>query len=180
MSASEDIIWLGEYPFYPHGAPQEDILKVFETNTAKVRDAIGGDTVHAFHRMGSCAIPRMPGTPVVDILVAVKHFPLTKEEIERMEAAGYQYKGNAPHNDHDQWFYGGEGKPGHLGRVVVHCVPHTDPFIEKMLSYVEYVKRSPEDFKRYADVKLRAALEASEKGAEGEKVSQYKGEKVVS
>ena len=83
----------------------------------------------------------------------LRHYIITKYYVKSRT----KFKGTAPHDTDDEWFWGGEGKPGHLGRVVLHTAPEGSDFARDMKAFVEYVKTHPDAFQRYNDVKVEGA-----------------------
>ena len=179
MGADKEIM-LGGYPFCTEGVNQEGIVAAFAKLEVGLRAALG-DNVVRVARMGSSAIPGIPGTPVCDVLLEVNAWPPTEEQILRMKENGFDHRGPAPHYKEDIWFFGGEGAPGHLGRGVIHVVPEGCSFANEMRTFVKYVTETPSAFKRYAQVKLEGAKIVEASGNDPNPVFTYKNhkEKVV-
>eukprot|EP00586_Coscinodiscus_wailesii_P005424 CAMPEP_0172486454 /NCGR_PEP_ID=MMETSP1066-20121228/15038_1 /TAXON_ID=671091 /ORGANISM="Coscinodiscus wailesii, Strain CCMP2513" /LENGTH=205 /DNA_ID=CAMNT_0013252423 /DNA_START=127 /DNA_END=744 /DNA_ORIENTATION=+ len=181
VSTSDETIFLGDYPFCLSGVDQSKLIPIFEKRATMVKELLG-ETQEEVHvsRMGSSAIPGIPGTPVCDILVEISRFPLSDEEVQKLTVGvgGWEFKGAAPHYKDDQWFFGGEEgvKPGHLGRFVMHVVPKGCEFAAEMRGFVEYVVNTPDAFKRYADVKTEGAI-IQAKGDDPNPVLSYKKHK---
>eukprot|EP01060_Flectonema_neradi_P030756 TRINITY_DN4531_c0_g1_i2.p1 TRINITY_DN4531_c0_g1~~TRINITY_DN4531_c0_g1_i2.p1 ORF type:complete len:213 (+),score=43.46 TRINITY_DN4531_c0_g1_i2:54-641(+) len=154
-----ETIYLAGYPFMTAGPDPACVKAIFEEGTNKFKACIG-DRLARSSRMGSSAIPGMPGTPVTDILIELKEWPIPEVELKKLQEAGFEFKGcPSPHYEQDQWFFGGEGKPGHLGRVVIHVVPENCDFAKEMRAFVEYVTNTPCAFEAYSKVKLQGAKE---------------------
>lgn len=167
---------LSGYPFYLYGPDPKAVAEVADKNRAFLETTIGSQ-LKSFNRMGSSAIDGIAGTPVCDILVELSPWPMAEEAKEKMAVAGYEYKGIAPHDTQDEWFWGGEGKPGHLGRVVLHTVPEGSEFARDMKAFVEYVKTHPNAFQRYNDAKVDGAKLMLKSTEEDGKLLGYKKEK---
>eukprot|EP01059_Diplonema_ambulator_P023094 TRINITY_DN3849_c0_g1_i1.p1 TRINITY_DN3849_c0_g1~~TRINITY_DN3849_c0_g1_i1.p1 ORF type:complete len:221 (+),score=65.25 TRINITY_DN3849_c0_g1_i1:46-663(+) len=150
------MVMLGNYPFYFNGVPPDEARAVYEEHKARVEEILG-DNVKRISRMGSSAIDGIAGTPVVDILVEVNSKPLKVCEVKKMEAAGYEFRGTAPHNEDDEWFFGGDSKPGHLGRVVIHTALYGCSYAQTLNAFVAYVKVTPSAFERYNSIKIEGA-----------------------
>jgi GrpB-like predicted nucleotidyltransferase (UPF0157 family) len=151
-----EIILLSGYPFYVHGPPPMEIEEVAAQVQTLLEQVCGEQLVHV-SRMGSSAIPGLAGTPVCDILAELDPWPLTQTAKERLVAVGYECQGLAPHTEQDEWFFGGDAPPGHLGRVVLHTVPPGSPFVQEMQAFVLYVKSHPAAMQRYHTVKVQGA-----------------------
>lgn len=174
---SSDVIMLSGYPFYIHGVDPSDVQSVFEKTRSVLQDMCGDQLVSA-HRMGSSAIDGIAGTPVCDIVAEVSPWPLNKENKAKLEEAGYECRGSAPHDiENDEWFFGGDGKPGHLGRVVLHTVPKGSEFVRDTRAFCEYVNSHPEAFERYNTVKVEGAILMSKSQEEDGGLLGYKQKK---
>jgi len=173
---NEEVIMLSGYPFYINGANPDTLQAVFEKTQSIFRDACGTQFVSA-QRMGSSAIDGIAGTPVCDILVELSPWPISVENKAKLAEAGYECQGSAPHGDNDEWFFGGDGKPGHLGRVVLHSVPEGSEFVRDMKAFVEYVKAHPDAFERYNTVKVEGAVVMSKSDKEDGRLLGYKKKK---
>lgn len=173
---NDEVIMLSGYPVYINGANPSDLQAVFDKNQSILRDLCGDQFVSA-QRMGSSAIDGIAGTPVCDMLVEVSPWPINEENKAKLAEAGYEFKGSADHTENDEWFFGGDGKPGHLGRVVLHTVPKGSKFVEDMRAFGEYVKNHPEAFERYNKVKVEGAILMSKSDEEDGRLLGYKKKK---
>lgn len=174
---SKDVIMLSGYPFYIHGVDPSAVRSVFEKTRSVLQDMCGDQLVSA-HRMGSSAIDGIAGTPVCDVVAEVSPWPLNEENKAKLEAAGYECHGSAPHDtENDEWFFGGDGKPGHLGRVVLHTVPKGSEFVRDTRAFCEYVNSHPEAFERYNTVKVEGAIRMSKSEEEDGRLIGYKHQK---
>jgi GrpB-like predicted nucleotidyltransferase (UPF0157 family) len=174
-----EIILLSGYPFYVNGPPPNAIAQVAAKVQTTLQQVCGEQLVDVM-RMGSSAIDGLAGTPVCDMLAQLEPWPMSVEAKERLEADfGYECKGLAHHAPHDEWFFGGDGKPGHLGRVVLHTVPKGSPFVQEMRAFVDYVKSHRNALERYNTVKVQGAREmaASLTQPEDNRLIGYKGKK---
>eukprot|EP00978_Attheya_sp_CCMP212_P027379 scaffold91682_cov72-Attheya_sp.AAC.1 len=172
----EDIIMLSGYPFYVKGPDPREIDVVAEKTRTVLEKACGGQ-LKSVDRMGSSAIEGISGTPVCDMLAELSPWPMTEDAKSRMTEAGYECKGSAPHASQDEWFFGGDGEPGHLGRVVLHTVPEGAEFVRDMKAFVEYINSHPDAFQRYNDVKVEGAVLMSRSSQEDGRLLGYKGKK---
>lgn len=170
------IIMLSGYPFYINGPDPESVKQVAEKAASILQDACG-DHLVSVNRMGSSAIDGIAGTPVCDLIVELSPWPMTKTAKARMENAGYTCQGIAPHDSQDEWFWGGDGEPGHLGRVVLHTVPEGSDFVRDMKAFVEYVNSHPDAFQRYNNVKVEGAMLMSKSSEEEGRLIGYKKKK---
>jgi GrpB-like predicted nucleotidyltransferase (UPF0157 family) len=105
-------------------------------------------------------------------------WPMTDECKQRLQADfGYECQGMAHHAPHDEWFFGGDGAPGHLGRVVLHTVPKGSPFVQEMQAFVDYIKSHPDAFDRYNAVKVQGAKDMAQSNQEDGRLVGYKRKK---
>lgn len=172
----EEILMLSGYPFYVNGPDPKEIAKIADQVKLTLKEACG-DRLVAVDRMGSSAIYGMAGTPVCDILAQVSPWPLDDETKATLVKLGYEFQGKAPHTEEDEWFFGGPGKPGHLGRVVLHTVPAGSEFVRDTQTFVAYVNSHPDAFQRYNTVKVEGARLMLENPEEEGKLIGYKKKK---
>jgi hypothetical protein len=109
----EEIIMLSGYPFYLKG-PDPKAIEDVAKKAKKILEQACADQFMSVSRMGSSAIDGIAGTPVRDLLAQLSPWPMTEDAKAKMEKAGYEFKGNAPHFSKDEWFFGGDGEPGHF------------------------------------------------------------------
>lgn len=177
--SKNEIIMLSGYPFYTKGPDPKEIEKVAAQVKTTLQQCCGDQVVKHVSRMGSSAIDGIAGTPVCDMLAQVDPWPLTDEAKQRLTQAGYEFQGNAPHAPQDEWFFGGDGEPGHLGRVVLHTVPVGSEFCRDMVAFVEYVKSHPDAFERYNRVKVEGAVLMSKSEQQEGRLIGYKQKKAA-
>ena len=168
-----EIIMLEGYPFYMK-QPTDKMNNLLTKYESILRQSLGDDVV-AVYSMGSGAIPGMVGSPMADILLAMKNAPPTEEQLAKLKEIniGLIGDGKSPHNPGDTWFQNLDfptqdnfddlkvnGKfpgDGHLGRLSVHYVHYKNPWIGSALCFVEYLKQNQEAFEKYRDVKVEGA-----------------------
>lgn len=172
-----EILVLSDYPFYVKGPPQAEIAKAAAQCEAVLKEACGDQLVEV-ERMGSSAIPGIAGTPVCDVLAQMNPWPVSDEAKAKLAAKGYECKGAAVYHDpEDEWFFGGPGQPGHLGRIVLHTVPAGSRFVSDMRAFVAYVRSHPDAFERYNNVKIEGAREMMKSYSEEGRLIGYKMKK---
>ena len=168
-----EVLMLQGFPFHMK-QPKERMDRVFEKYETVLRKALG-DQIVAVCQMGSGAIPGMVGSPMTDILLAMKNYPPTKDQIDQLKQLNIVFMGDgsSPHDPNDTWFHNvdfpsqedfeefminGKFPPGgHLGRLLIHFVHFQNPWIESALCFVEYLSQNKEAFSRYRDVKIEGA-----------------------
>ena len=172
----EDIIMLSGYPFYLRGPDPKAIAGIAD-KTRAVLESTCGTQLKSVDLMGSSAIDGLAGTPVCDIIAQFSPWPMSEAAKEKMAIAGYEFRGTAMHDAQDEWFWGGEGKPGHLGRVALHIVPEGSKFVRDMKAFVEYVEAHPDAFQEYNDVKVEGAKLMLKSSEEDGRLLGYKMKK---
>mmetsp|Transcript_24591 Transcript_24591/g.52158 ORF Transcript_24591/g.52158 Transcript_24591/m.52158 type:complete len:289 (-) Transcript_24591:1962-2828(-) len=158
-ASSGEILMLSGYPFYVNGPDPKEVAKVAEKVGDKLKSVLGEELI-SVDRMGSSAIDGLAGTPVCDILAQVSSWPISEENKQRLDKVGVSFEGKPPHDEQDEWFFGGideDTQPGHLGRFIIHTVPKGSKFAMHMRAFVEYVNSHPDAFQRYNDVKVEGA-----------------------
>lgn len=164
---------LVEYPFYLR-QPTEKMNRLFHKYKEIFKNALG-DSLVSVNQMGSGAIPGMPGNLAIDVVVAIKNYPPTEEQLQALHLVNIEKNGDgkSPHAADDTWMHNFDFPPGgdfeefkvdgkfphagHVGTIVVHLLHYTNPFVVKALAYVEYLKANKDAFKRYRDVKIQGA-----------------------
>jgi len=164
----------GLCPFYMK-QPKERMDRLFSKYENLLRKGLGDDVVAVF-AMGSGAIPGMAGSPMVDILLAMKNSPPTEAQMAKLKELNLGLIGDilgSPHDPNDTWFqnldfptgdnfdeFKVDGKfppDGYLGRLSVHSMHYQNPFIGNTLCFVEYLSQNKEAFNKYQDVKIEGA-----------------------
>jgi len=164
----------GLCPFYMK-QPKERMDLLFSKYENLLRKSLGDDIVAVFP-MGSPAIPGMVGSPMVDILLAMKNSPPTDAQMSKLKELNLGLIGEklgSPHDPNDTWFQNldfptqdnfdefklnGEFPPdGYLGRLSVHSLHYQNPFIGNTLCFVKYLSQNQEAFNKYRDVKIEGA-----------------------
>ena len=168
-----EILILEGYPFYMK-QPTERMNKLFKKYETVLRQSLGDDVVGVY-AMGSGAIPGMVGSPMIDIILAMKNSPPTEGQLAKLKELniGLIGDGNSPHDPDDTWFQNlafptqgnfdefkinGEHPPdGHLGRLILHFTNYQNPWLRNVLCFVEYLTQNQEAFAKYRDVKVEGA-----------------------
>ena len=183
-----EIIMLEGYPFYMK-QPTQKMNTFFNKYESVLRQSLGDDLVSVYS-IGSGAIPDMVGSPMIDILLAMKNSPPTEGQYAKLKEVNVALigDGKSPHDPNDTWFQNLDFPPtedfeefkvngafppdGYLGRLTLHFVHYQNPFIGKALCFVEFLKQNKEAFEKYRDVKVEGARmqsvgESQEENASG-------------
>lgn len=181
-AAPEPSFWIdATTPFYEQ-QPAAQLKAVAEVEIAKLQAAAGAEGVTFCRgpmRMGSSAIPGMPGSAMVDLVVEFPELdPPPPALMAALIAAGYEYRGKSPHDPQDHWAMGGEGPKGSLGRACLHLSPPGSGFMDSAVAFVGYLSDDPGAHAAYAGVKLEGARRAAEGGeGGGDRHAAYKKHK---
>jgi len=123
---------------------------VFEAEAARVRAALGGDSVVAVEHIGSTAVPGLAAKPIIDLLVGVTSLGCGGEVTPALEAIGYEAQGEF-------------GIPGRLffekrgvGAVRTHHLHMAEPggeFWTEELLFRDYLRAHPDEARAYERLK---------------------------
>jgi GrpB-like predicted nucleotidyltransferase (UPF0157 family) len=111
--------------------------------------AFGGSAA-AFEHVGSSAVEGLDSKPVVDVLVGLVS-PVDDAVIARLEHAGYEYFGKL-HPDQDRLFARKRGDRSYN----LQMVPFGSTEWYEKLALRDFLRRYPEEKRRYAEVKREA------------------------
>ena len=168
-----EILFLKGYPFYMK-QPTAKMNDLFMKYELMLRDVLGEDVVSVYS-IGSGAIPGMVGSPMIDLILAMKNYPPTEEQLTKLKSVnlGLIGDGKSPHDPNDTWLQnldfpssgdfeafkvnGAFPPDGYLGRLSVHVVHYKNQFIGKALCFIEFLKQNKEAFNKYRDVKIEGA-----------------------
>lgn len=120
--------------------------KQFEEQAEFIKKALGNHCLQV-HHVGSTSVPGLPAKPKIDIVAVVKH-PFLEEDIKKLEAAHFVYRGeyNIP-------MHFGFSKRGPL-EVNLHVYEEGHPEIELNLTFRDYLKTHPAMRDEYGALKL--------------------------
>lgn len=126
--------------------------KQFALQADLIRKALG-DLCCDVHHVGSTAVEGLSAKPRIDIIAVIRHSP--EEAIQRLEAAGFLYKGeyNIP-------FHYGFTKRGDV-QVNLHMYGDGHPEIELNLVFRDYLRSHPEIRDEYGALKTKLLQDKS-------------------
>ena len=187
---------LVEYPFYMK-QPTEKMDRLFNKYKDVLTKALG-ESVVSINPMGSGSIRGMPGSPMIDIMVSLKNYPPTAEQLDAMQSLNFGMmfgSGKAPHTDDDTWMGSTDFPPhgdfeefkvdgkfppeGHLGRVIIHLLHYSNPFVVRTQAYTRYLNSNEDAFRRYRDVKVQGAKVGPSSEDDNTQFFKYKGNKIA-
>lgn len=121
-----------------------------------IKKILGDEVVRAEH-VGSTSIKGMPGTNVPDLVLFIRHFPLSNEQFERLREIGYLFRGLSPHTGfkgNDLFFFKEFEAPLHKNDIRnfgLHFVPensHEIDFIIRMRDLANTDRRVFQEYYR--------------------------------
>lgn len=127
---------------------------LYEQEKGRIVSAIG-PKVLAIEHVGSSAVPGLGAKPIIDIMVAVRRLSDAEECIESLLSIGYEYV--PEYNEiipERRYFHKGpaEARTHHL-----HMVELTSEFWERHLLFRDFLRRRPQEAKRYWELKKELA-----------------------
>ena len=144
----------------PHDEKWEDEYKL----AASELTAIIGENLMEIHHVGSTAIKGIAAKPILDIAIAVKDAALLN--IAGMEAAGYEYRGDAgvPGRHFFVRRVGGEISTHHI-----HCYLKGNDNYNSVILFRDFLNENPDYARRYNALKIELASKyADDRAAYGE------------
>ena len=140
---------------------------VYEEAKAILSPVLGEYALDIQH-VGSTAIPGISAKPVVDIAVAIEHYPLPDEVLDAVKALGYTYWGEygIPHR---HLFFRRDLPVGHN----VHINELANGEFQKHVLFRDYMRAHPDDAREYENLKRELAARYDEVGTYAENKSEY-------
>ncbi len=132
---------------------------LFQKEEKRLRE-FTGDRVLIEH-MGSTAVPGLGGKGIIDIYLRVP-----EKEMDRysrlIKKAGYEHKASG--GDKNIIFHqrDGIGKSGEIIRYHLHITFTKNQDWKNAILFRDYLRKHPEEAKRYAEVKKKAARESDQ------------------
>lgn len=108
-----------------------------------------GSLVVDIHHIGSTAVPGLAAKPVIDLLPVVTNLEQVDAFIARMEALGYEPRGENGLPGRRYFQKGGDNRTHH-----VHVFEVGNPEIERHLVFRDYLREHLEEALRYGELKL--------------------------
>ena len=125
----------------------------FREHEKAIAEALGEASLRIEH-IGSTSVPGLAAKPIVDILVVVRDSADEDSYLPRMEAAGYELRVREP-DFHEHRMFRTTARDVH-----VHVYPHDSPEIERLLTFREWLRESPEARRFYEETKRKLAAQS--------------------
>ena len=145
-------------------APHDDAWASEYRLAADQLMGIIGDNIIEIHHVGSTAIKGIAAKPILDIAIVIKNVEILN--VSGMEAAGYEYRGDAgvPGRHFFVRRVNGEISTHH-----VHCYLEGNDNYESLVLFAGFLNANPEYARQYNDLKLELARQfPDDRGAYGE------------
>jgi GrpB-like predicted nucleotidyltransferase (UPF0157 family) len=123
---------------------------VFQKHANAIAGALGDAALRIEH-IGSTSVPGLAAKPIVDILVVVRDSADEDSYLPRLEAAGYELRVREP-DFHEHRMFRTNARDVH-----VHVYPHDSPEIERLLTFRDRLRESPEARRFYEETKRKLA-----------------------
>jgi len=127
--------------------------EAYQQEALLIRQAFG-DLLVAIHHIGSTSVPGLAAKPVIDMLVEVHDLEQVDSINPKMEALGYEARGEygIPQRRYFQ-------KGGNQRTHQVHTFPAGHPEVGRHLRFRSYLRAHPGDAQAYAQLKLLLAAQ---------------------
>lgn len=110
------------------------------------------DNCLAVHHIGSTSVPGLSAKPIIDIITVVRN---AFDTLQKLEALGYQYKGEI--NIPFRFYFSKKGEP----KIHLHLYEEGHPEIELNILFRNFLRRSPEACKEYEELKYHLLQQKS-------------------
>jgi GrpB-like predicted nucleotidyltransferase (UPF0157 family) len=124
----------------------------FRKHESAIAGALGDAALRIEH-IGSTSVPGLAAKPIVDILVVVGDSADEGSYLPRLEAAGYELRVREP-DFHEHRMFRTTAKDVH-----VHVYPYCSLEIERLLTFRDRLRESPEARWFYAETKRKLATQ---------------------
>lgn len=124
----------------------------------QLRDQIAKSLLDArIEHIGGTAVPGTGGRPVIDVMVGLRHWPPSDEDMAALMAAGLNYH---PSANQPGWMY---FKPNEsTSQHHVYVVRYGSPQWDTPIALRDYLRTYPAEATAYADMKRRLAIQHNE------------------
>ena len=115
----------------------------------------------AIEHIGSTAIPNLGGKGIIDIAIAVNK-EYIKSISKQLQKTGYEFRPTA--STSDRLFFRIDLPDKEEGQRIyhIHLTYLKSKDWEELISFRDYLRNNPEEARKYAKIKKKAALQANE------------------
>lgn len=134
-------------------------LQLFEEERNRLREIIGSNV--KIEHFGSTAIPGLGGKGIIDIYVTTPedNLQIVKKSIEE---AGYEFRPDAGTTERLFFRRIIAKLESNERRYHIHLTNDGNPEFIQDISFRDYLRSHPDDLKKYAEIKVKAAAEAND------------------
>lgn len=128
--------------------------ELFEKEKARILPSVSEFTV-AIEHIGSTSVPGLEAKPIIDMILGVKNVTDLKKCLKQLIDLGYEYKTKTfiAIPDRNVFHRYTATNTGYH----VHCVVYNQDFWKTQLSFRDYLRKHPEDAKKYGNLKVTNA-----------------------
>jgi GrpB-like predicted nucleotidyltransferase (UPF0157 family) len=125
--------------------------ELFEKEKGRISAIFDGRAVGVEH-VGSTSVPGLCAKPIVDVLVGLRELEVSGDDVQAMQALGYEYLGE--YGLPGRLFFRREPRTHH-----VHVVAHGGEHWQRQLTFRDALRTDAEERQRYDEFKRRLAAE---------------------
>lgn len=133
--------------------------ELFEKEKIRIRKFLTGE--YRIEHVGSTTVPNLGGKGIIDMYIVVPESKL-KNASNELTNAGYEYRPRASTPNHLFYRIDLPDPIEEIRRYHIHIGPISSEDFKKAITFRDYLRSNPEDAKRYAEIKKRAAQEANQ------------------
>jgi len=139
----------------------------FEEAKQPLLQALGDYALDVQH-VGSTSIPGISAKPVVDIAVAIEHYPLPDDVLDAVKSLGYMYWGEygIPHR---HLFFIRDGPVGYN----VHINELANDQFQRHVLFRDYLRAHSDAVREYEDLKRQLAARFDDVGPYADSKSEF-------
>lgn len=135
-----------------------DWFAAFEKVEKKLKTALDPKNLIRLEFIGSACLPGLPAKPVLDILIEFKDQEVFSKDIHRLEALGFEYKGDGigriyDAEDPERYYFVLMDRTHTLALVHLHARKTGYPDIKELLLFRDTLKKNPNLVEEYKNLK---------------------------
>lgn len=145
-----------------------EFVKLFEFEEKNIKKALGN--IAKIEHIGSTAVKGLGGKGIIDIIVGVHQSDLDKAKT-KLEKAGYEYRkvASVPGRIFIRKDYKSKTK---TRRIHIHLVIKYSKEWSQIILFRDYLKRNPDDVRKYTELKKQAVKMAKGDGKTYRKIKE--------
>src|SRR3989338_13326 len=134
--------------------------KLFKKEQQRLKQILGHK--YPVEHIGSTAVPYLDGKGIIDMMISVPRKLMNQVSQLLQKQAGYEFSESG--GDKERLFHYQDlpDTEESIRRYHVHVTFFESESRKRAIAFRDYLIKHPEDLKRYAQIKQKAAIEASE------------------